>query len=80
MLKKAAEANKKGKRLPEFDDKGELINPYIPMYISKAPCMKPLPISAHPYLATHHIFRVHEGRGRRSARNRRSSNGTSKGH
>lgn len=39
VLQKAAEARKQGKRLPEYDDKGELINPYIPMYIAKAPCM-----------------------------------------
>lgn len=38
ILKKAAEAQEKGQRLPEHDEKGELINPYIPMYIAKAPC------------------------------------------
>ncbi|PJF17716.1 hypothetical protein PSACC_02481 [Paramicrosporidium saccamoebae] len=39
VLRKAAEAGKEGKKLPEFDEKGQLVNPYIPMYISKAPCM-----------------------------------------
>jgi hypothetical protein len=38
VLRKAAEAGKEGKKLPEFDEKGQLANPYIPMYISKAPC------------------------------------------
>jgi pre-mRNA-processing factor SLU7 len=37
ILKKAAEARKEGKRLPEYDEKGQLVNPYIPMYISRAP-------------------------------------------
>lgn len=40
ILQKAAEANKKGKRLPQYDEKGEMINPYIPMYISRAPCKR----------------------------------------
>ena len=40
MLKKAAQARKEGKKLPEYDEKGQLINPYIPMYISKAPCKR----------------------------------------
>lgn len=39
-MKKVAEAKRQGKRLPrQYDEKGQLINPYIPMYISKAPCI-----------------------------------------
>ena len=38
VLRRAAEARKQGKILPEYDEKGQLTNPYIPLYIAKAPC------------------------------------------
>lgn len=59
MLQKAAEARKQGKRLPEYDEKGELINPYIPMYISKAPCTYPAR-RIRRTISHHRHCRVHE--------------------
>lgn len=38
LMRRAAEARRQGKRLRLHDEKGQLVNPYIPLYISKAPC------------------------------------------
>lgn len=43
-MRRAAEARRQGKRLRLHDEKGQLVNPYIPLYISKAPCMSPSPL------------------------------------
>ncbi len=39
-MRRAADAKKHGKRIKVFDKEGKLVNPYIPMYISKAPCKR----------------------------------------